>query len=158
MAKIDPIEWLRIAIQRKPQSKGFTEWFPGTISPVHVGLYERHFTDSMINRPEDSWQWWDGTHWRVSETGNVHWLQVGEYPAWRGLACRFVTGQEVTLTRGSRGRSTGQGCERKIRARLNSIDPCGLVSCTLLEDDSLATASPFLAGERGSWHGLSFLL
>ena len=70
---------------------------------------------------------------------------------------QFVAGQEVALIRGGRGRTTGPGCERKVRARLGSIDPMGNVRCTLLEDDPLATTSPYKVGESCNWYGLSFL-
>ena len=70
---------------------------------------------------------------------------------------RFDPGQEVTLNRGSILRTTGPGCERKVRARLNSIDPSGNVHCTLIEDDPLAATHPYKSGESGNWRGLSFL-
>ena len=157
MAKINPIAWLAVATERAGPRSGLTEWFAGTVSPVHVGLYERYFTDSSLNPPCDSLQYWDGAHWRVSAGGQAHWHQVGAYPAWRGMTVHFEAGQEVKLLRGSRGQLSGQGCERTLRARLESIDAGGNVCCTLLEDDPLATVAPTKAGERGYWHGLSFL-
>jgi aromatic ring-cleaving dioxygenase len=157
MPKIDPAKWLQITIERTRRREGLTDWYPGTVSPVHIGMYERHFTDSQINRPEVSWHWWDGKSWLSGPNGTPHWRQVGDYPAWRGLTRHFEVGQEVILIRGGRGRTTGPGCERKVRARLNSIDPMGNVLCTLLENDSLATTYPHKAGECGNWSGLSFL-
>lgn len=157
MAKINPIAWLAVVNERSGPRSGLTEWFPGTVSPAHVGMYERHFTDSTVNPPADSLQYWDGTYWRISPGGQAHWRQVGDYPAWRGMTEHFEIGQEVTLIRGSRGRPTGPGCERLVRARLDSIDAVGNVCCTLLEDDPLATVSPNKAGESGQWHGMSFL-
>lgn len=157
MRRIHPAEWLQTTIARTRHFTGYTDWFPGTTSPVHVGAYERHFADSMIHRPDQAMQWWDGACWRTAQNGPADRHQVGDYPAWRGLLARFLAGQEVILLRGSRGRFTGPGCERQVRARLDSIDVCQLVRCTLLEDDPLATMAPIKTGESGCWHGLSFL-
>jgi hypothetical protein len=157
MPRIDPIEWLQVTIDRTQHHEGMTDWYPGSVSPVHVGMYERHFTDSQVNPPEASWHWWNGKSWLTEPNGTPHWRQVGDYPAWRGMTKRFEACQEVTLIRGGRGRRTGPGCERKVRARLDSIDPIGNVRCTLLEDDPLSTTHPYKTGESGGWNGLSFL-
>lgn len=157
MGAIDPLKWLNTANERRPKFAGVTDWFPGTVKPAHVGCYERHFTDSTVNDPSASFQFWDGTQWIVMSTGMPHWRQVGQYPAWRGLTYRFEAGEELRLIRGSRGRLNGPGCERQVRAKLISIDPLMNLVCTLLEDDPLATAKPNKAGESGVWHGLSFI-
>lgn len=154
MAKIDPSQWLQIANDRKPFSEGLTPWFPGTQAPVHIGWYERHFTDSTILKPEESMQYWDGQYWLTAK--GRHPRQVGEYPAWRGLTRSLQPGQEIILLRGSRGRSTGPGCERRVRARLVSATPYNVIA-NLLDDDPDATTRPTKAGEQGVWHGLSFI-
>ena len=65
-------------------------------------------------------------------------------------------GETVILTRGSRGRTSGPGCEREIKARY--IGARGnMVYCELLENDPLATVPPYKAGERGYWNGRSFV-
>jgi hypothetical protein len=67
-------------------------------------------------------------------------------------------GDEVILTRGSRGRGpdSGPGFERELRARY--IGARGnTVYCELLEDDPFATVAPFRKGGRGHWHGRSFI-
>lgn len=53
--------------------------------PTEVGWYERHFTDSLIIG-DSTMHWWDGQVWRNKPDGIVHWRQVGDYPAWRGLS------------------------------------------------------------------------
>ena len=60
MPKINPTKWLQVTIKRTQPREGLTDWYPGTVRPVHIGIYERHFTDSKINPPEVSWHWWDG--------------------------------------------------------------------------------------------------
>lgn len=67
-------------------------------------------------------------------------------------------GDEVTLIRGSRGRGpdSGPGYERKVKARYVAGDAFNVV-CELLEDDPDATTAPFRRGERGLWHGESFV-
>jgi hypothetical protein len=67
-----------------------------------------------------------------------------------------LVGKEILLVRGSRGRREGPGHERRVRARLDSIDGV-MVHATLLEDDPHASASPTKAGEHGTWHGHSFV-
>ena len=62
----------------------------------------------------------------------------------------MLFGTEVILTRGSRGRKTGPGHEREIRAKY--IGAHGhLVICKLLEDDPNGVVSPFKCGETGFW-------
>lgn len=46
--------------------------------------------------------------------------------------------------------------ERRVRARLDEVDG-HFVHATLLEDDPNAICPPKLAGESGTWHGLSFV-
>lgn len=66
-------------------------------------------------------------------------------------------GDEVILIRGSRGRGpeTGYGFERKVRARYLGGDEINVI-CELLEDDPHG-GMPNKVGERGVWHGDSFL-
>lgn len=84
--KIDPEEWL-IAIATVPcriadakTVENVTPWFSGNIKPAYVGFYDRIFTDGVFR------MLWDGIHWRAKEGYPPHWRQVGDYPAWRGLA------------------------------------------------------------------------
>jgi hypothetical protein len=67
-------------------------------------------------------------------------------------------GDEVVLVRGARGRGpeSGPGCERAIRALYVGGNRFN-VYCELLEDDPHATVAPFKSGERGLWHGYSFI-
>jgi len=65
-------------------------------------------------------------------------------------------GDVVILTRGSRGRRSGPGHEREVLARYIGAKNI-MVYCELLEDDPDATTAPFKAGERGIWHGRSFI-
>lgn len=67
-----------------------------------------------------------------------------------------MLGREIQLCRGSRGRMSGPGSERLVRARLDRVDG-QVVHATLLEDDPLATTAPHRVGESGYWHGLSFI-
>jgi hypothetical protein len=90
--KIDPKEWVEIARERAPSPAFMTDWFDGTVAPVHIGWYERHFTDSM-SIGEWSIQYWDGEVWKTT-TGMSHWRQVGDYPAWRGLTTAQIKLQE----------------------------------------------------------------
>ena len=155
MPMIDPQKWLAVAQRVRPSTIGLTQWFCGSVAPIHVGWYERFFTDSETIPVEASMQYWDGHRWLISE-GREHWRQVGEYPCWRGATDRLSAGQVVTLLRGSRGRDTGLGCGRRVRARLQSATPYA-IHAVLLQDDQLASVAPFKAGEAGVWHGLSVL-
>jgi hypothetical protein len=80
---IDPIAWLAVANQRRPQVTADREWNPGTVAPSRPDWYERHFTDSMIIEVELSLHFWDGRLWRIKPDGRPHWRQLGDYPAWR---------------------------------------------------------------------------
>ncbi len=84
---ICPHTWLSIANGRSPKLPFTTPWFDGTTKPERVGFYERHFTDSMMNGGVKwSMQYWDGEVWRIGgPSGKVHWRQVGDYTAWRGI-------------------------------------------------------------------------
>jgi hypothetical protein len=82
---INPIEWLKTANKRRPKLPHTTEWFNGLTAPMRPGWYERHFTDSPVIG-DASMQWWDGACWYIEPYGLPHWRQVGDYPAWRGLA------------------------------------------------------------------------
>lgn len=157
MSKISPEEWLATANLRRPPREHVSPWYSGRTRPKTIGWYERHFESSKNYEMHKSSQWWDGAHWLLAPGGGLAKEQVGAYPSWRGLTREIHIGDDVTLIRGSRRRTSGPGCERRIKARLDSID-CHLnVFCTLLEDDPLATTSPYRAGQSGLWHGLSFL-
>ncbi len=62
-------------------------WVVAEISeyPKSQHAYERHFTDSE-HLGDDTMNWGDGQIWRTSPERSPHLLQVGDYPAWRGLA------------------------------------------------------------------------
>lgn len=81
---ISPAEWLDVANRRRPKLPHTTEWFDGTTAPTLPGWYERHFTDSP-RIGHATMQWWDGEFWRAHPEWAMHWRQVGDYPAWRGL-------------------------------------------------------------------------
>lgn len=155
MPKIDPTQWLAKVSEYRPQTEGLTAWFSGEVAPARVGWYERFFTDSTVLAADLSMQYWDGQSWLTAD-GRRHWRQVGDYPAWRGLTRELRKGQEIVLLRGSRGRTNGPGCERRVRALLISATPHN-VAAELLQDDPLATVAPQKTGERGIWHGLSFV-
>lgn len=69
---------------------------------------------------------------------------------------RALIGKPVWLLRGARGRDSGPGHFRRVRAILDGVDG-ELVHATLLEDDAEATVEPLKKGERGIWHGRSFV-
>ena len=81
--QILPLEWLSMANERRPVRPDLSAWFSGTTHPKRQGWYERHFTDSE-HLGDDTMHWWDGRCWRSSPNRSPHWLQVGDYPAWRG--------------------------------------------------------------------------
>ncbi len=163
ISQIIPHQWLEVANSNHPSNSYLSAWFDGSQRPNSVGWYERYFsqtTRTKISKIVKSFQWWDGEFWLEKPGGKKSKLQVGSHPAWRGLSMKLNNGDEVTLLRGSKGRPAGlvgSGCERRVRARLDSIDASMNVFCTLLEDDPMATVHPTMAGESGCWHGLSFL-
>lgn len=67
-----------------------TDWFPRTVRPVHIGVYEvTHpiFDDVVF------YQHWDGKHWgfiRTSMAGAYesrnNYSKIQPTPRWRGLA------------------------------------------------------------------------
>ena len=69
---------------------------------------------------------------------------------------RAHIGKPVWLLRGARGRDSGPGHFRRVRAILDGVVG-DLVHATLLEDDAEATVEPFKTGKRGIWHGRSFV-
>lgn len=82
------VGWIAMAELRRPKMPNSTYWFDGTthLEPERTGSYERHFTASS-ELGDATMQWWDGALWRVGGAdGLPHWRQVGDYPAWRGLA------------------------------------------------------------------------
>ena len=100
-AHIDPIKWLEVASARCPKLPFTTEWLPGTVAPVRVGFYERHFTDSAFIG-NASMQYWDGEYWRARPGSAAHWRQVGDYPAWRGITAeQHELHDRATLTAGA---------------------------------------------------------
>ena len=85
---IDPIEWLKVANERRPIKPGLTPWFSGNEAPSRPGWYERHFTDSGDGTSRFDCllkHWWDGKYWRSSPDAKPHWRQRFDYPAWRGM-------------------------------------------------------------------------
>lgn len=83
---IHPHLWVAVAELKRPQLDGLSPWFDGTTAPSRAGWYERHFTDSTVIEPDASMQYWDGDFWRNRPGRTAHWRQMGDYPAWRGLA------------------------------------------------------------------------
>ena len=57
-----------------------TAWFCCDVAPARPGYYERYYTDGIHRH------FWDGKFWKASPMSAPHWRQVGDYPAWRGLA------------------------------------------------------------------------
>lgn len=51
--------------QEVPATGDETYWFPGTVSPVHVGLYQKLW--EINGKKVLFWAWWDNG-WRVSDT------------------------------------------------------------------------------------------
>lgn len=71
-----------------------TPWFPGSINPVRVGLYERDMR--AYYRQAGKWSWWDGKRWHgwggtpsiaVANGIGGHISCVQDMP-WRGLLRR----------------------------------------------------------------------
>lgn len=78
--KLTPGYWVKRAAEISSKDNSKTDWHEGTISPVHVGYYERIYTDGIYKH------YWDGKNWRFEKyDSNIHWRQVGDYPAWRGI-------------------------------------------------------------------------
>lgn len=86
---INPLNWLKVANACRPKLPHTTDWIDGTQAPVHIGWYERHFTDSMFTGAV-SMHWWDGQCWKADPDAPPHWRQVGDYPCWRGLDQPFM--------------------------------------------------------------------
>lgn len=72
-----------------------TDWFPGTVKPVHAGFYERDYTIKGLPKifPID---YWDGEFWLAAYEGLTPSLAKSrprcgyqELP-WRGLAAPYV--------------------------------------------------------------------
>jgi putative component of toxin-antitoxin plasmid stabilization module len=66
--------------------KDVTQWFPGDVKPVHVGVYERDYGYGL------RFWYFDGSFWRFGGTTTVQACRAGHriateqsYP-WRGLA------------------------------------------------------------------------
>ena len=75
---IDPTLWREHARRSAPADPLVTDWLAGTVAPVHIGWYDRFFTDGLFRH------YWDGQVWRARPDCSPHWRQVGDYPAWRG--------------------------------------------------------------------------
>jgi len=84
--QFSPVKWQELANARRPKLTQTTEWFSGDVAPVHIGWYERYFVESPDNLSETRMHYWDGAHWRRTPIAQIHHYQVGDYPAWRGLA------------------------------------------------------------------------
>lgn len=74
----------------KRRKHKLTDWYPGDVKPVRVGVYERNF-----DRPDgERWySFWDGKHWRFGHFAK-HWaeqykdekLSFEQRLPWRGIA------------------------------------------------------------------------
>jgi len=71
-------------------STELTPWFPGSVKPVHIGVYE---TDDVL--PDDAcFQHWNGTFWGLCSWSAEHAATRGQARGvsgfqesnWRGLA------------------------------------------------------------------------
>jgi hypothetical protein len=71
----------------------YTPWFPGTVKPVHVGVYQRAVYRK--GSPLHKWVYakWDGWHWHsarwteaLAAKAGFSGMNVGpNSPKWRGL-------------------------------------------------------------------------
>lgn len=59
-----------------------TEWFPADVKPVHVGVYERDWSNAPELPPIEWFDRWDGVTWRYGRTGEY---QGCANRQWRGL-------------------------------------------------------------------------
>lgn len=63
-----------------------TAWYPGTVKPARVGVYERKLFGGL------HFSCWDGQQWKLGQRGSITlaadcWLQSGyQSVPWRGLA------------------------------------------------------------------------
>ena len=54
-----------------------TPWYPGNVTPVRVGWYERIVNDTWVRK-----SWWNGSLWLLAPyTESNHY----QYLPWRGL-------------------------------------------------------------------------
>lgn len=63
-----------------------TDWFPGDIKPIRVGIYERRYSES-INFSKWNGEYWSFGYYSVdlaNERG--HYLSQYQNLPWRGLA------------------------------------------------------------------------
>lgn len=69
--------------------KKLTPWFPATVKPVHVGMYEtRRKTFNFVPRPLYLRLYWNGEYWsypHYSRYSNALATMRGD-DKWRGLA------------------------------------------------------------------------
>ena len=64
-----------------------TKWFPGTVKPVHVGLYQRRLVFGGM------WSWWNGKVWCgwggteeiAARNGKEGYMSSVQDARWRGL-------------------------------------------------------------------------
>ena len=59
----------------------FTDWFPPSVAPAHVGLYTRRYPDAECLVQPD---YWDGIGWRVVVDGDAS-VAGSACFAWRGI-------------------------------------------------------------------------
>jgi hypothetical protein len=64
-----------------------TPWFPGTVKPARVGVYERKHAEGVYAWSRWSGKYWIATAWLRAENANARRGKSG-YQAlpWRGLA------------------------------------------------------------------------
>lgn len=62
-----------------------TDWFPGDVKPVHVGMYERQYPDGFDK--SDARDFWNGKKWCYGYHGlPTLAVAVNQSRPWRGLA------------------------------------------------------------------------
>lgn len=82
-----PLAWARVLNRLSPATAELTPWFDGTVAPSRPGWYDRQlYAQDVSGLYVPRRQWWDGRSWRLKPRGQLHWLQRGQYPAWRGLS------------------------------------------------------------------------
>lgn len=77
-----PEFWAEMAGRVHPKTRHVTSWFPGDVSPLRAGFYERYFPHlTELN-------YWDGARWL--EDGKAAFVADfgGTFsPPWRGVVC-----------------------------------------------------------------------
>ena len=59
-----------------------TEWFPPHLNPVHVGFYQRDYSDCFITSIPD---YWDGKYWLIGRKDGQAIERTSYRLPWRGL-------------------------------------------------------------------------